>query len=83
MNKTDLTSVKHYLLGLQDTICQALEKVDGQARFIEDAWQHAGSELITSGEGRTRVIADGAVIEKGGVNFSHVVGSKLLSLIHI
>lgn len=77
MKKADLTSVKHYLLSLQDSICQALENVDGQSRFIEDAWQHTGSELITSGEGRTRVLADGAVIEKGGVNFSHVVGSKL------
>jgi coproporphyrinogen III oxidase len=53
----------------QDRICAALETVDGSARFREDAWQRPGG-----GGGRTRVIADGAVFEKGGVNFSEVFG---------
>lgn len=71
-----IQDVKSYLLDLQDRICTALSQVDGKS-FTEDAWQHSGSALIHSGDGRTRVLADGAVIEKGGVNFSHVKGSSL------
>lgn len=69
MNKE---AVKDYLLGLQDTICAALEEEDGSARFQQDEWERPGG-----GGGRSRVLADGAVIEKGGVNFSHVYGSQL------
>ncbi len=54
---------------LQDTICQRLEALDGQARFREDLWERTGG-----GGGRTRVIADGQVFEKGGVNISGVHG---------
>ena len=65
-------AVKAYLLDLQDRICSALEAEDGGARFVEDAWvREAG------GGGRTRVIGDGKLIEKGGVNFSHVFGAGL------
>ena len=71
-----IIAVRDYLLSLQDNICAALTTVDGKA-FTEDAWQHQGSALIHSGDGRTRVIVDSAVIEKGGVNFSHVKGSNL------
>lgn len=70
---TDMVSaVKAYLLGLQDNICNALEQQDGQASFVEESWDRE-----QGGGGRTRVIADGAVIEKGGVNFSHVFGDQL------
>lgn len=69
MNKE---AVKDYLLGLQDTICAALEEEDGSARFQQDEWERPGG-----GGGRSRVLAEGAVIEKGGVNFSHVYGSQL------
>lgn len=72
MSTIDIDAVKHYLLDLQDRICQRLEQEDGGARFREDAWQREGG-----GGGRTRVIGDGAVIEKGGVNFSHVFGANL------
>ncbi len=69
---TRTEAVKAYLLDLQDRICAALESEDGGARFVEDAWvREAG------GGGRTRVIGEGNVIEKGGVNFSHVFGSGL------
>ena len=71
-----IVTVRNYLLNLQDNICVALTKVDG-SEFTEDAWQHQGSALIHSGDGRTRVMADSVVIEKGGVNFSHVKGSNL------
>lgn len=72
MSAPDIDAVKSYLLDLQDRICKALEQADGSARFEEDAWDREAG-----GGGRTRVIANGAVIEKGGVNFSHVFGNKL------
>jgi coproporphyrinogen III oxidase len=57
---------------LQDQICRGLEEEDGGAVFVEDAWQREGG-----GGGRTRVLTNGNVIEKGGVNFSDVYGDKL------
>lgn len=72
MSAPDISAVKQYLLNLQDEICNALEALDGQATFMEDAWQRE-----QGGGGRTRVISNGAVFEKGGVNFSHVHGDKL------
>ncbi len=66
------TAVKTYLLDLQNRICQFLEKEDGKAVFIEDPWEHKHG-----GGGLTRTLANGAVIEKGGVNFSHVFGKSL------
>lgn len=72
MSTVNVEAVKTWLLQLQDEICEALENVDGRQRFIEDAW-----EKPNGGGGRTRVFADGEVIEKGGVNFSHVFGDKL------
>ena len=68
----DFHAVKPYLLGLQDSICQALEAEDAQASFQQDQW-----EREEGGGGRSRVMADGAVFEKAGVGFSHVMGSKL------
>lgn len=68
----DLHAVKIYLLDLQDRICAALEAADGTAKFVEDKWSRE-----EGGGGRSRVLADGAVFEKGGVGFSHVFGSKL------
>lgn len=75
----DVAAVKAFLLDLQDRICAALEAEDGSACFTEDAWQREQPEgpLGLMGGGRTRVIANGAVIEKGGVNFSHVQGNAL------
>lgn len=64
--------VADYLTQLQATICQSLVAIDGSS-FVEDAWQHANG----SGGGRTRVLSGGDVIEKGGVNFSHVLGDSL------
>ena len=58
-----------YFRGLQDRICAALEELDGKARFREDLWHRPGG-----GGGRTRILADGAVFEKGGVSFSDVHG---------
>ena len=68
----DVAAVKAFLLDLQDRICQGLEQADGQARFQEDLWQRD-----EGGGGRTRVLVEGAVFEKAGVNFSHVHGATL------
>lgn len=68
----DADAVKNYLLQLQDDICARLEALDGGKRFHEDAWDRE-----RGGSGITRVISDGAVFEKGGVNFSHVFGDAL------
>jgi len=75
----DVAAVKAFLLDLQDRICSALEAQDGKAQFQEDSWERPAAEgdLALTGGGRTRVIADGGVIEKGGVNFSHVRGARL------
>ena len=59
----------NYIHQLQDQICQGLEAVDGQAKFREDLW-----ERPEGGGGRTRVIENGKVFEKGGVNISAVHG---------
>ncbi|HHI5411994.1 coproporphyrinogen III oxidase [Vibrio metoecus] len=72
----DKQAVKSFLLQLQDQICQQLEAADGQAQFIEDAWQREPGEKLGGG-GRTRVMRGGAVFEQGGVNFSHVFGEQM------
>jgi coproporphyrinogen III oxidase len=72
MDHISVERVESYLLGLQSSICQALAKEDGEAGFLEDTW-----ERPQGGGGRSRVMADGAVFEKAGVNFSHVLGASL------
>lgn len=68
----DKQAVKDYLLDLQDRICNGLQAEDGQASFQEDSWIRE-----EGGGGRSRVITEGEVFEKGGVNFSHVHGTQL------
>ena len=68
----NVAAVRTYLLTLQDTICAALEAEDGTAKFRTDEWTRP-----EGGGGRTRILADGPVFEKGGVAFSHVRGTKL------
>lgn len=65
-------AVKKYLLSLQNSICESLEKIEPSKNFLEDTWVRE-----EGGGGRSRVLVDGDVIEKGGVNFSHVYGSKM------
>jgi coproporphyrinogen III oxidase len=67
--------VRDYLLGLQARIIAAMEAEDG-APFLRDHWQREpGGKL--EGEGRSQLIEDGRVIERGGCNFSHVKGKAL------
>lgn len=62
-------NIAEYFRTLQNVICQAIENTDGKGKFREDLWQHH-----SGGGGRTRVITDGKIIAKGGVNFSAVSG---------
>jgi len=68
----DLDAVRSYLLDLQRSICRALENEDGKETFRHDAW-----ERPEGGGGESRVLENGAVFEKAGVNFSHVMGETL------
>jgi len=54
---------------IQDEICAALEETDGKSVFEEELWEREGG-----GGGRTRIIQNGGIFEKGGVNFSAVHG---------
>ena len=68
-------SVREYLVGLQDRIVEATSALDGRPLRC-DAWQRPAGERL-QGEGRTRLIEDGLLLERGGCNFSHVRGSTL------
>lgn len=72
MQTIDIQAVKQFLLDLQARICQQLTDADGGAEFIHDEWQRP-----EGGGGISRVISNGRVFEKGGVNFSHVTGSNM------
>lgn len=75
MQKTETKEVRsewiEFIYNLQDEICKSLEDADGKALFSEDAWQRAEGK---GGGGLTRVIQNGNVFEKGGVNTSVVYG---------
>ena len=73
MSTPSIESVKHYLLDLQDRICESLGAEEPEALFEEDQWTYDSG----IGGGRTRVLAGGSVLEQGGVNFSHVIGKAL------
>jgi coproporphyrinogen III oxidase len=62
---------------LQDRICRAAMRVETAATFAVDDWTSSGAAGGIKGRGSTRVLADGAVFEKGGVNTSIVAGSQL------
>ncbi len=68
----DIDAVKTYLHDLQDKICGDLARLDGKSIFCEESWVRA-----EGGGGRSRVLTEGAVFEKGGVNFSHVTGASM------
>jgi coproporphyrinogen III oxidase len=67
----DTRPVRDYFTALQARIVAALEKIDG-ASFATDSWQRP-----EGGGGTTRVVEEGKLFERGGVNFSHVTGASL------
>ena len=72
MSDVDVEKVSQYLMHLQDAISDALQQEDGEGTFLEDTWQRE-----EGGGGRSRVLANGAVFESAGINFSHVHGASL------
>jgi coproporphyrinogen III oxidase len=78
-DSVNVAAVKEYLLSLQEDICTQLSEEDGSKGFIVDEWEREEAEGVMqlTGGGRTRVMEGGAIIEKGGVNFSHVKGKTL------
>ncbi len=72
MSQPDIKAVNEYLLGLQERITAGLADEDGGGGFREDRWERA-----EGGGGQSRVLANGAVFEQAGVNFSHVTGAGL------
>lgn len=73
--KADTDAVRTWLLDLQARIVQAVETEDG-ANFVTDAWQREPGGPL-EGEGRTRLLEGGTMIERGGCSFSHVRGKVL------
>ena len=72
MTTPNVAAVSDYLLDLQNRICQALENLDAEKSFLEATWKRE-----EGGGGRSRVLEEGAVFEKAGINFSHVHGRQL------
>ena len=72
MKLQDSQRVKKFLLQLQEKICNGIEELDAVAEFKTDKWDRE-----EGGSGISRVIRDGDVFEKGGVNFSHVFGKSM------
>jgi coproporphyrinogen III oxidase len=71
MSTPSPSAIKAWLLDLQQRIVAALEEVDGKP-FLTDSW-----ERPEGGGGISRLIEEGNVLERGGVNFSHVTGANL------
>jgi len=67
----DILKVKEFLLELQEFIVERMEQVDGKS-FTRDSWDRA-----EGGGGTSCVLEEGNILERGGVNFSHVYGQNL------
>jgi coproporphyrinogen III oxidase len=72
---TDVDMVREYLLDLQDRITTSFGMLDGQ-KFMRDKWKKEKGEPL-QGDGITRILEGGKVLERAGCGFSHVVGPKL------
>jgi coproporphyrinogen III oxidase len=72
MSRPDPDAVKAYLTALQDRVCGAFEAMEPGSRFREDRLEAPGG-----GFARTRVLEDGAVLERAAVNFTHARGERL------
>ena len=75
MSSIDLSSVRSFLLDLQERITDAIANVDGQA-FVADHWQKSPGDML-QGSGITKILEHGNVFERAGCGFSHVLGAKL------
>lgn len=71
-DSADIEVVIQYLKELQNNICEKFQEFDADKPFSEDSWDYPDG-----GGGVTRILENGSVFEKGGVNFSHIIGSGL------
>ena len=71
----DTNTLRDYFLGLQDRITDAMGALDGTP-FITDAWTKPADAKL-KGDGRSRILEDGNILERGGVGFSHVRGDAM------
>ena len=71
----DTSSVKNYLIGLQDRITTTIEQMDGNS-FLSDTWEKPPGEPL-QGQGITRILENGHVFERAGCGLSHVTGPRL------
>lgn len=68
--------VRTYLLGLQESIANAIGALDGKP-FAVDQWQRPPCSGAIDGGGISRMLEEGTIFERGGVGFSHVSGATL------
>lgn len=81
MKEISKEQIGQWFQELQNSICKSLEQLDGKATFAEDSWVRN-----EGGGGKSRLIKDGKLIEKGGVNFSAVSGptpEKILQALNL
>ena len=71
MNNIDVKNVIDYLKNLQTKVCEGFGTYETKKKFISDNWS------LENGTGISRILENGQIFEKVGVNFSHVTGSKL------
>jgi coproporphyrinogen III oxidase len=71
----DTQAVRDYLLGLQANIVATMERVDGTP-FRTDAWTRPDGERL-QGDGKSQLVEEGGLLERGGCNFSHVKGKAM------
>src|SRR3989338_1354781 len=79
MSNFDSAAVREYLVKLQELIVERLEQVDGR-KFRRDSWDRpegGGGPSTTLGTGRSCILEEGNVLERGGVAFSHVKGDRM------
>ena len=74
MQEINIDAVKIFLLELQDSIWKSLQATDPSAQPVSDEWTREAG-----GGGRSRVLTNGDIFEKGGINFSHVTGESMPS----
>lgn len=75
MVNINISALRDYFLGLQESITSAIGDIDGK-HFVEDAWKKPDDAQLR-GDGRSRILEEGNVFERAGVGFSHVRGDKL------
>ena len=75
MSNINVTALRQYFMGLQDSISKKIASMDGKP-FAEDSWKKPEDSQL-KGDGRSRILEEGNVFERAGVGFSHVRGDKL------